>query len=111
MEEQLRAGLRTAMRSRDAAATAALRSALGALGNATSVPVQAPAPTGDEHFAGSAVGVGAAEAPRRTLTPAEEAAVVRAEISERETAAAQYGPGAAADRLRAEAAVLKSYLD
>lgn len=75
VEERLRAALRTAMRERDAVATAALRSALGALGNATAVPAAAPASTGDEHFAGSAVGVGAAEAPRRTLTPAEEAAV------------------------------------
>lgn len=110
MQSQLRAGLLAAMRSRDAVATAALRSALGALGNATAVS-PAPLSGGDEHFAGSAVGVGAAEAPRRVLTEAESASVVRAEIAERLAAAAQYGPGPAADRLRAEAAVLQSYLD
>lgn len=110
METQLREGLRAAMRSRDAVATAALRSALGALGNATAVPPAALS-GGSEHFAGSAVGVGAAEAPRRVLTDAESAAVVRAEIDERLAAAARYGPGPAADRLRAEAAVLQPYLD
>jgi hypothetical protein len=55
--------------------------------------------------------VGAAEAPRRVLTPAESVAVVRAEIAERLSAADGYGSGPAADRLRAEAAVLESYLD
>lgn len=110
VEEQLRAALRTAMRSRDAVAISALRSALGALGNATAVPASSSSP-GDEHFAGSAVGVGAAEAPRRVLTPAESVGVVRAEVAERLTAAAQYGAGPAADRLRAEAAVLETYLD
>ncbi|HST63847.1 MAG TPA: hypothetical protein VLM05_01550 [Mycobacteriales bacterium] len=111
MEERLRAALRAAMRERDPVATAALRSALGALGNATAVPAPPPAATGDEHFAGSAVGVGAAEASRHVLTPAESAAVVRAEIEERLAAASGYGPGPAADRLRAEAAVLAAYLD
>jgi uncharacterized protein len=111
MEERLRAGLRQAMRDRDAVATAALRSALGTLGNATAVPAPAPTSLGDSHFAGSAVGVGAAEAPRRVLSPAESVAVVRTEIAERLTAASAYGPGPAADRLRAEAAVLSSYLD
>lgn len=111
MEERLRAALRTAMRDRDAVATAALRSVLGALGNATAVPAPAPTAAGDEHFAGSAAGVGAAEVPRRQLTPAEQVAVVRAEIAERLSAASQYGAGAAADRLRAEVAVLETYLD
>ncbi|HEY6745351.1 MAG TPA: hypothetical protein VI357_06485 [Mycobacteriales bacterium] len=110
MEERLRAGLRAAMRERDPVATAALRSVLGALGNATAVPSPPSTATGDQHFAGSAVGLGAAEAARRVLTPEEEAAVVRAEIAERLAAAAEYGSGPAADRLRAEAAVLSSYL-
>jgi uncharacterized protein len=111
VEDRLRAALRAAMRDRDAVATAALRSALAALGNATAVPAPASTSAGDEHFAGSAVGVAAAEAPRHELTPAEAVAVVRTEIAERLTAAAQYGPGPAADRLRAEAGVLTTYLD
>jgi uncharacterized protein len=111
VEERLRAALRTALKNRDAVAVSALRSALGALGNATSVPPSAPESSGDEHFAGSAAGLGAAEAPRRALTQADSIATIRAEIAERVSAAAPYGPGPAADRLRAEAAVLESYLD
>jgi uncharacterized protein YqeY len=111
LEERLRAALRTAMRDRDAVATGALRSTLGALGNATAVPGLALPGTADEHVAGSVVGVGAAEAPRRELTEAEAAAIVRTEIAQRITAAEQYGPSAGADRLRAEAVVLADLLD
>jgi uncharacterized protein YqeY len=111
LENRLRTALRAAMREREPVAAAALRSALGALGNATAVPAPVAAPVGDKHFAGSAVGVAAAEAPRHELTEAEAAAVVRVEIAERLTAAEQYGAGSAADRLRAEAAVLGRYLD
>ena len=110
MEDELRVALRTAMRERDAVATAALRSALGALGDATAVSAPSTPALGDEHFAGSAVGVGATEAPRRVLTSAESIATIEAEIAERLGAASQYGPGPAADRLRAEAAVLENHL-
>jgi hypothetical protein len=111
MEEALRTALRSAMRSRDPVATAALRSALSALDNATAVPpAAAPAPPGDRHVAGSAAGLGAAEAARRELTPAEAAAVLRAEIADRRAAAGQYPPGPAADRLRAEADVLAAFV-
>ena len=81
----------------------ALRSTLAALDNATAVPSSGSLGSGSEHVAGGAVGVGAAEAPRRELTEADALAVVRAEIAERRTAADAYGPGPAADRLRAEA--------
>jgi len=111
IEERLRAALRTALRDRDAVAAAALRSTLAALGNATAVPETAAPAAGDEHFAGSAVGLGAAEVPRRTLTEDQAAAIVRAEIAERTAAADQYGASAAADRLQAEAALLRGFLD
>jgi uncharacterized protein YqeY len=111
IEERMRAALRSAMRDRDPVATVALRSALGALGNATAVPVAGAASGGDEFFAGSAPGAGAAEAPRRELTEAEARAVVAGEIAERRAAAEQYGASPAADRLRAEAGVLAAYLD
>lgn len=105
----MRAALTAALRARDPVAVAALRSALSALANATAVPApSSPGVSGDAHFAGSVVGLGAAEVARRELTPAEAAAVVRAEVDERLTAAAHYPP-AAADRLRAEAAVLQRY--
>jgi uncharacterized protein YqeY len=111
IEQRLRTALRAALRNRDPVAVGALRSTLGALGNATAVPAPATPATGDEHFAGSAVGVGAAEAPRKELTEAEAVAVVRAEIAERLDAAGQYGTAPAAGRLRAEAAVLSDLLD
>jgi uncharacterized protein YqeY len=106
----MRAALRSAMRDRDPLATAALRSALGALGNATAVPAPGAPSANDEFFAGSAIGAGAAEAPRRELTEAEARAVVEAEIAERRAAAEQYGASPAADRLRAEVDVLTAYL-
>jgi uncharacterized protein len=110
LEQRLRAELRTAMRDRDAVAVSALRSTLGALANATAVPGVPLSGGADQHVAGSVVGVGAAEAPRRELTDADAVAIVRAEIAERHAAAAQYGASAAADRLRAEAAVLTRFL-
>jgi uncharacterized protein YqeY len=112
VEERLRAALRTALRDRDEVALGALRSTLAALGNATAVSAADPgAPVGDEHFAGSVVGVGAAELPRRELTESEAVAIVRVEIADRTAAADQYGRSAAADRLRAEAALLGSFVD
>lgn len=113
VEERLRAALREALRSRDRVATAALRSVLAALDNSTAVPV-APRPAaggaGSVHVAGGVAGLGAGEVPRRELTAAETAAVLRAEIAERRAAAAAYPPDAAA-RLHAEADLLATFLD
>jgi hypothetical protein len=61
--------------------------------------------------AGSVAGLGAAEVPRRELTESQAAAIVRAEIADRTAAADQYGQSPAAERLRAEATLLGSYLD
>jgi hypothetical protein len=65
----------------------------------------------DEHVAGSVVGLGAAEVPRRELTEAEAVAIVRTEIADRTAAADQYGRSPAADRLRAEAELLARLLN
>jgi uncharacterized protein len=68
---------------------------------------------GDPPFAGTVAGVGATEMERRSLTGEQVEAVVRAEIAERETAAAGYahaGQFELAERLRGEATVLISYL-
>lgn len=107
--------LREALLARDKVATSALRSALAAIDNAGAVP-QAPAPAvaSGPHFAGAAAGAGAAEVPRRGLGPGEAERIVRAEIAEREAAAAGYersGHDGPAVRLRREAAVLASALD
>ncbi|HMG63505.1 MAG TPA: hypothetical protein VK599_11200 [Streptosporangiaceae bacterium] len=143
---RLRLALTAALRARDMTAVAALRSALGAIGNAEAVPVPpapstadqaaarsaatgpaatGPATTGPAStrpsggaagrsqppFAGSAAGLGAAEAERRRLRPAQVAAIVQAEIDERLAAAAQYeraGREDRAARLTAEAQALAS---
>jgi uncharacterized protein len=65
-------------------------------------------------FAGTVVGVGATEMERRSLTGEQVEEVVRAEIAERETAAAEYeraGQFEHAERLRSEARVLISHLE
>ena len=93
--------------------------ALAAVSNAEAVGSGAAAggpasPTGSEHVAGAAVGVGAAEADRRELTPAEVRAIVGVEVLERSDAAAEHdaaGRSAYAERLRREAAVLQRILD
>lgn len=81
IEETLSAQLRAAMRARDKAVVAALRSALAALANAGAVPVDGKTSEGSTHFAGS-VNPSDAEVPRRTLDETEQRAIVAAEIAE-----------------------------
>jgi uncharacterized protein len=107
----LRQALAAAMRARDTVAASALRSVLGAIGNAEAVPApQAPAGrAAAAHIAGAAAGLGAGEAERRGLGEAEARAILRAEIDERLAAAADYeraGHGDRAARLRREALAL-----
>ncbi len=114
IRDRLQQALRAALRARDRAATSALRSALAAIDNASAAPAEpAPAVAGSPHFAGAAAGLGAGEVPRRGLTPGEAEQIVRAEIAEREAAAAGYeraGHCEQASRLRQEASVLASAL-
>ena len=73
---RLQQALRSALKARDAGAVSALRSALGAIGNAEAVdpgPAQ-PAGAGSVHVAGAVAGLGAGEAGRRQLTEADVAA-------------------------------------
>ena len=114
------------MKARDKRAVATLRSTLAAIDNAEAVEdaeaVDAEAVDaeaggghpGEGVIAGAALGVGAAEVERRTLTAAETEAIVRREAAERETAAHAYeraGQAPHAERLRAEAELLNAYLD
>jgi uncharacterized protein YqeY len=117
MRDRLAIALRGALRGRDQAATAALRSALAAIANAEAIePDSRPAGqpvVASEHLAGTAAGLGAAEAPRKVVTEADAAAIVRAEIEERQLAARQYeqsGHDARAERLRTEIEVLSAVL-
>jgi uncharacterized protein YqeY len=112
----LRDGLKAALKSRDRTAIAALRSALAAIDNAEAIPVSQSVDTtiGNEHVAGAALGLGAAEAPRRNLTEADLRSIVENEIQERTAAAAEYeglGRTEHAEQLRAEAAVLRRHLE
>jgi uncharacterized protein YqeY len=117
----MRRDLTAAMKARDKRAVATLRSTLAAIDNAEAVEdaeaVDAEAGgghPGEGVIAGAALGVGAAEVERRTLTAAETEAIVRREAAERETAAHAYeraGQAPHAERLRAEAELLNAYLD
>ena len=112
LRDRLRAALPTAMKARDRVAVAALRSAIAAIENAEAVD-QAALATGSLAIELSPVGVGAAEVERRLLTESEVAAIVRAEVAEREAAAQGYeqaGRLDRADQLRAEAGTLTAHL-
>ena len=130
LRERLSRALPVAMKARDRMAVAALRSALAAIANTEAVdpsraspPAARPPPTdpspkpagpgGDPPFAGTVAGVGATDMERRSLTGEQVEEVVRAEIAERETAAAGYehtGQLEHAERLRGEAKVRMSYI-
>jgi len=112
---RLRRALAEALRARDTIAVSALRSALGAIGNAGAVGPGAAAPAGQAgpHVAGAVHGLGAAEVPRRSLSAAQIEQIVRAEAAEREDAARGYeraGQADRADRLRREAELLLAVL-
>lgn len=110
LPDRLQAALRVALKQRDTAAISALRSALAAIGNAEALPAPAShGGGGGQYVAGSIAGLGATEATRRVLTPAEIAAIVTTEIAERRAAAASYehaGHADRSDRLHREADAL-----
>ena len=110
---RLRRDLLAAIKARDAVAVAALRSALSAIENAEAVEVfAAPDVVGSEHIAGATSGR-AAEVERRALTDTDVRGLVQSQVDQRSMAAREYeelGRQGAADRLRAEADVLRGYL-
>lgn len=75
LRDRLRAALLDARRARDAEVVSVVRSALAALENAEAVPVEAAAGALEASPA-----AGSTEARRRTLTDADELAVLDAEI-------------------------------
>jgi uncharacterized protein YqeY len=112
LHTRLRRALPQALKARDQAAAAALRSALAAIDNAQAVEAPPPPCTGGV-VAGAVAGLGAGDAPRRQLSEGDIAAVVRAEVADRRAAAADYGRAGhveAAARLTAEADVLAAHL-
>ena len=114
IRERMSAALTRAMKARDQVAVSALRSTLGALANAEAVGVGTTVTgAGSKDVAGSSAGVGSSEAVRRSLAGRETADLVLTEAVEREDAARGYeaaGQAARAERLRAEATVIRSFL-
>ena len=114
LRARLQSALLPALRAGDGDTVAVVRSALAALANAEAVPAESSGPLADGPFAGAASGVGATEAPRRTLTAGEVRAVVEREREERIRAAEESeagGLGEYAARLRTQAAVLAFLLE
>lgn len=99
-----------AMKSGDRMAVGALRSTLSAIENAEAVEM----PQGLRLAIGDMpTGVGAADVRRRDLTEADVEQIVRAEVTDRETAAGGYesvGKPERAEHLKAEVRVLQAFL-
>lgn len=115
VRDQLRRALGDALKSRDMVAVSALRSALGAIDNATAVPAgpAAAASASSPHIAGAPAGLGATETERRRLSDDDVSAIVRAEVTERQAVARDYERAGHADRagrLRREADILAGAL-
>jgi uncharacterized protein YqeY len=114
VRHRLRASLQSAIKARDHTAIGAFRSALGAIDNAEAVeasPDAKPAAAGP--VAGSVIGLGAGEVPRRHLADDAIEAIVSCEAEQRRSAALEYeklGRPDHAARLRAEAALLEAHL-
>jgi uncharacterized protein len=124
---RMRRGLVDAMKARDQQAVAALRTTLAAIDNAEAIEndevvdddaVDAGSVLdADGEYpavAGSVLGVGAAEVDRRILTSEETVEVVRGEATAREVAAdvlERIGRADQAERLRAQAKLITTYLD
>jgi uncharacterized protein YqeY len=110
---RLRTALLIARKDRATARVSALRSALSAIDNAETPPgAQLDAPSSGK-IAGGVVGLGAAEVARRQLSDTQIRGLLRTEIDERLTAAAEFTAGGHAERatlLRTEAAALTDLL-
>ena len=114
LRDALRAGLTAALKTRDADARDALRTAIAAVDNAEAVaaPDGLP-PASSARIAGAVSGLGAAEAPRRRLSAADLREILRAQVAEQTQEAERYealGQPDAARRLRARARTLTAYL-
>lgn len=115
VRDRLRRDLTAAIKARDRAAVSALRKAISAIENneVPDVVDLAGPPAQSRHFAGSRVGLGAAEVDRRTLTAADVRDVVEALMDEMQQATGAYarlGHHDLSGALRAEIVVLRDYL-
>jgi hypothetical protein len=104
LRRRLKADLSAAMREGDTQLVAVIRTLMAAIGNAEAIELDASQPKEVQ---------GWAEAPRRHLTAAEIAAIVRMEAEELRSAAAEYervGQFEEAKRLRRRAQLVDRYL-
>jgi uncharacterized protein YqeY len=102
--DQMKADLLTARKARDKVTEVALKRALAAFDNGAAPPAEEKA---------NVFGSGPREVPRIELVDADYVRIIQAELAEAEAAAQQYEAGGrvdAAQRLRAESAVLLRYL-
>lgn len=115
MRNQLRRDLTAALKARDPVTISALRSALSAIENAEAIDINTSPSSGVSYgpIAGSSPGLGAGEVERRPLTDTDMQSIIKAQADQQSSAARQYqrlGHSQHADRLLAEAAVLRRYL-
>lgn len=109
----MRADLGVAMKARNSRAISALRTAIAAIDNAESVDSTAATAPASAHIAGATIGLGTAEVPRRSLSPAQVHAILRAQIDDRSAEADRYetlGRLRQPKRLRGEAQIIAAYL-
>lgn len=107
LRQQMKADLTQAMKARQRATVATLRSVLAAIDNAEAIPVNEPAfpvepVLGQRH-----------EAPRKLLSAEDIRQIVQKESDERQAASAKYatlGLQDEAERLQAAATLLATYL-
>ena len=117
LQGRLREDVAAALRSGNRESVRVLRTMLSAIANAEAQPDPDATPISmrsDGVIAGAADGVAAAEVARRTLEARDERGIVESECDERLAAADELDSHGALDAvavLRAEAALLKRYLD
>lgn len=118
MHPDIRAAMRrdlvAALKARDTDTVSALRTAIAAIDNAEAVDTAAPAPVHNEgRVAGATAGLGSSEVARRILSVADGQSVVSALVAEYLDEAGRYAElnrDDLAERLRRQAAVLRSYV-
>lgn len=106
LRERMKADLRQAMKARQSATVATLRSALAAIDNAEAVPVDDQTPI-------IPLVTHSPDVPRKVLSAADIRAILQKEVDERRAASAEYahlGQTAEAERLTVAAELIASYL-
>lgn len=107
LREQMKTDLTRAMKARQSASVATLRSVLAAIDNAEAVPVSEPTMPVEPILGKSN------EAPRKVLSADDIRQIIQNEVDERRDASAKYarlGLQSEAERLQAAATLLASYL-